>query len=190
MNLMKGMPFIKQYVVTPASVGAVLPSSKYLADKMIHNIDFDNAACIVEYGPGTGVITDEILKRRKADTVVLLFENNAEFYKLLSEKYRAEGNLHIINDSAEFIGKYLPEHSITCADYIISGLPFASLPRKVSEEILSETQKYLKQGGSFTTFQYTMLKRDFIGQFFGDITIERELRNIPPAYVLCCSNRE
>ncbi|MCL2674144.1 MAG: methyltransferase [Defluviitaleaceae bacterium] len=185
---MDGLSFIKQYRSTPGAVGAVLPSSKYLADKMIHNIGFDNAQCIVEYGPGTGVITDEILKHRKPDTVVLLFENNVEFYKLLSEKYSDEVNLHIVNDSAEHIGKYLQQYNIECADYIISGLPFTSLPKKVSLEILAQTKKYLKPGGSFTTFQYTMLKRDFIGQFFDSITIERELRNIPPAYVLCCSN--
>lgn len=188
MGIRSGLSFIKQYKSTPGSVGAVLPSSKYLADKMIQNIDFDNARCIVEYGPGTGVITDEILKRRKPDTIVILFENNMEFHKLLSEKYSSETNLHIVNDSAEHIGKYLQQHNIACADYIISGLPFASLPKKVSLEILAQTKQCLKQGGSFTTFQYTMLKRGFIGQFFDDITVERELRNIPPAYVLCCSN--
>ena len=185
-NFMKSLIFLKEYITKPRTVGAVLPSSKYLADKMVANIDFDRARCIVEYGPGTGVFTDKILKLRRADTVLILIENNAEFYGQLKNKYRAEANLSIINDSAEHVCKYLPEYG--AADYIVSGLPFASLPPEVSSNILQETQKCLKHGGKFITFQYTLLKRDFIGGYFRDIEIKRELRNVPPAYVLSCSN--
>jgi phospholipid N-methyltransferase len=186
MALINSFSFIVQYILKPRTVGAVLPSSKYLADKMIQGIDFDNALCIVEYGPGTGVFTEKILKNRKPDTVVFLFERNIEFYRLLSEKYSDEPKLYIINDSAENVGEYLARHGMACADYIVSGLPFASLPYEASLRILAQTKKYLKREGSFITFQYTLLKKDFIGQFFCEIAIKRELRNIPPAYVLCC----
>jgi len=186
MPIMSGLSFIKQYITKPRTVGAVLPSSRYLADKMIQDIDFDNAQCIVEYGAGTGVFTDKLLKQRNADTLLLLFENNTEFYMLLTEKYSGEANLHIVNDSAEHIGAYLHKYNVGYADYIISGLPFASLPQTVSSKIMTQTKKYLKQGGSFITFQYTLLKKDFIRQYFRDITVKRELRNVPPAYVFCC----
>ena len=183
---MNGLSFIKQYVSMPRTVGAILPSSKYLARKMIQNIDFENARYIVEYGPGTGVFTDKILQARRMDTTVLILERNTEFFNMLSEKYEDESNLHIINDSAEHIEKYLLEHDIPWVDYIVSGLPFASLPHNVSSNILTQTKKHLKQGGRFITFQYTLLKKDFIGQFFSEIIIKRELRNVPPAYVFCC----
>jgi len=186
MSNKNGLSFIKQYITQPRTVGAVLPSSKYLADKMTSTIDFDKAKCIVEYGPGTGVFTDNIIKQKSTDTVVLLFENNIEFYNLLSEKYSEVTNIHIINDSAEHIGKYLKQHGIDLADYIISGLPFASLPQEVSTKILHETKKHLKQGGNFITFQYTLLKKEFIEQFFPQIDVKREMRNVPPAYVFLC----
>ena len=188
MAIMSSFSFITQYLLKPRTVGAVLPSSKYLADKMTQGIDFDNARCIVEYGPGTGVFTEKILKQRKPDTLVLLFEKNIEFYGLLNEKYSKEPKLYIINDSAEYVGKYLIQHGVACADYIVSGLPFASLPYEVSSNILTQTKKYLKQEGSFITFQYSLLKKDFIRQFFHEIAIGMEFRNIPPAYVLCCRN--
>lgn len=186
MAIINSLSFLKQYVTKPRTVGAVLPSSKYLADKMMQNIDFDSARCIVEYGAGTGVFTEQILSLRKADTVVLIFENNIEFYSLLKEKFKNQQNIHIINDSAAYVGKCLNQHDFEYADYIISGLPFASLPQDVSQNILSQTKKSLKPGGSFITFQYTLIRKDFIGQYFNNITIKRELRNIPPAYVLCC----
>jgi len=183
---MSGFSFIKQYITKPRTVGAVWPSSKYLAKKMIQDIDFASAEYIVEYGPGTGVFTDNILNARNPSTALLLIENNQEFYNLLTEKYPDEPNLYIINGSAEDVGKFMALHNIPHADYIISGLPFASLPQEVSARILSQTKKVLKPNGRFITFQYTMLKRDFIARHFEEITIKRELRNIPPAYVLSC----
>lgn len=184
---MEILSFIKQYITKPRTVGAILPSSKYLAKRMIENIDFEGASCIVEYGSGTGVFTEKIIKRRKKDTKILLFESNKEFCNLLKEKYEDEPNIYIINDSAECVGKYMKRYDIPWIDYIVSGLPFASLPKDVSSNILKETQKYLNEEGKFITFQYTLLKKDFIKKYFNDVSIKREVRNVPPAYVLCCS---
>ena len=49
--------FLLEYIKNPRKVGAIMPSSKYLAHEMISSIDFENIDCIVEYGPGTGVFT-------------------------------------------------------------------------------------------------------------------------------------
>jgi phospholipid N-methyltransferase len=184
---MMRLSFIKQYIMKPRSVGAILPSSKYLADKMVANIDFDHAKYIVEYGPGTGIFTEKLIKNRKRDTVILLLECNDEFYRMLKEKYKNESNIHIINDSAEYMDKYLIQYNIPKVNYIVSGLPFASLPQSVSATILDKTRRYLKEDGKFITFQYTLLKKNFIQQYFNDIHIKREIRNIPPAYVFYCN---
>jgi len=180
------LSFIKQYIIKPRTVGAILPSSKYLANRMIQEIDFKDARYIVEYGSGTGVFTEKIVKRIKKDTKVLLFESNKEFCDLLKEKYEDEPNIYIINDSAEYIGEYMRKYDIPWIDYIVSGLPFASLPNEVSSNILKETQKYLNEDGKFITFQYTLLKKDFIKKYFNKISIKMEVRNVPPAYVLYC----
>jgi len=184
---MERLSFIKEYITSPRIVGAILPSSKYLTSRMIENIHFNRASYIVEYGPGTGVFTEKIIKRRKRDAVVLLFESNKEFHNLLKEKYKDEPNLYIINDSAEYIEKYLVMYDIPWIDYVVSGLPFASLPHNISSNILKQTKKHLKEDGKFITFQYTLLKKNFIGQFFNKVSIKREVRNVPPAYVFCCS---
>ncbi|MHB8062875.1 MAG: class I SAM-dependent methyltransferase [Ruminiclostridium sp.] len=185
---MEILSFIKQYIIKPRTVGAVLPSSKYLANKMIEEIDFSNAECIVEYGPGTGVFTEKLIANRNMDTVIILFESNKEFSKMLERKYKNQPKLYIINDSAQHIDKYLTHYSIQEVDYIVSGLPFASLPHDVSAAILVETKKYLKQNGKFITFQYTSLKIKLIQNYFKKVDIKMEARNIPPAFVLCCGN--
>ncbi|MPN18289.1 hypothetical protein SDC9_165649 [bioreactor metagenome] len=95
-------------------------------------------------------------------------------------------NIILINDSAENIDKYLKQYNINKVDYVVSGLPFTSLPKDVSNKILRQTKNILNKDGLFITFQYTLLKKEFIACYFEKIHIERVLLNVPPAYVLKC----
>jgi phospholipid N-methyltransferase len=180
--------FLVEYIKSPRTVGAVAPSSKKLAEKMVKNIEFENAKCIIEYGPGTGVFTDKLIQGKKRDTILMLLEYNKEFCKQLEKKYNNHSSVIIINDSAENIDKYLELYNIKKVDYIVSGLPFASLPKNISNKILEKTKTILKKGGLFITFQYTLLKKEYIGAYFKNISLERVVVNIPPAYVLKCQN--
>ncbi|MCM2677483.1 class I SAM-dependent methyltransferase [Alkalicoccobacillus plakortidis] len=183
---MRNIKFLTQYITNPRTVGAVLPSSKYLSYKMLDQVNFKTANCIIEYGSGTGAFTKEILKRRKKETTIVLVEYNKEFFNILKENFENEPNLFIINDSAENIEKHLNDLNITSVDFIVSGLPFASLPTEMSDKILTNTLNILNQNGLFITFQYTKLKIAYMERFFPHIQIEKEYRNVPPAYILSC----
>lgn len=178
--------FIKEYIKHPRKVGAIAPSSKYLAYKMIKEINFELAKCIVEYGPGTGAFTEKILARAKDDTKIILLEVNEEFYCKLKELYGHKKNVIILNESAEKISEIIKKYNIEFVDYIISGLPFASLPEQVSMNILKETSKTIEKRGEFITFQYTLFKKNLFKEFFNEIEIDKTFRNLPPAYVLQC----
>lgn len=178
-------PFLLQYLLHPRSVGAVKPSSPYLAEKMLSAVRFDRATCIVELGAGTGVFTQQIVKRL-GNAQLLVFEVNRSFCRVLRQRYAHLPNVHIIHDSAELMGDYLQKYHDECADAVISGLPFASLPADVSNRILAACAANLKPCAPFVTFQYTLLKRGLIRQYFPQIQIQREQRNLPPAYILVC----
>lgn len=180
--------FLFEYFKSPRTVGAVAPSSKKLAEKMACDIDYEKAKCIVEYGPGTGVFTEKLVRRAKKHTLLLLIEYNEDFCMELKEKYKERKNVVVINDSAENIDKHLEKYGVKEADYVVSGLPFASLPKTMSNTILNKTREILKKNGLFITFQYTLLKKDYIESYFEDISLERVMLNIPPAYVLKCQN--
>jgi len=180
------LSFITQYVTAPRSVGAVAPSSRYLARKMMRSIDFETARCIVEFGPGTGVFTQEILQRRRLGTVVITIERNADFCTQLRKKFASAQELHIIEGSAEKIGEYLRQYGFDQADYVVSGLPFASLPKEASTAILTQTKTHLHINGRFITFQYSLLRKGLIGRYFKSMEVIKEWRNLPPAYVLSC----
>lgn len=179
--------FLLEYMKNPKNVGAVVPSSKYLAYEMINTIDFNNTECIVEYGPGTGAFTEKILARAKDTTTIILIEVNKEFYSILKELYGYKKNVIILNDSAENIENILKRYSIKKVDYIISGLPFTSLSKKISDKILNKTSEVIGDSGQFITFQYTLMKEKYIESFFNDVGHSIVYRNIPPAYVLRCN---
>lgn len=178
--------FLIQYLRDIRGVGAVAPSSRFLARKMVASVDFERAKVIIEYGPGTGVFTAEIVKRMQPGTRLLAVETNPSFYKKLHAKYKDTPGIDIINASAEHVGKFHKERSLPAPDYVISGLPFAAFPADVSQAILEATAKLIGKRGEFITFQYTLLKKGLLERYFGDIHVSRELRNIPPAYILRC----
>lgn len=180
--------FIKQYIKNPRTVGAVAPSSEKLAYRMIEDINFLNACCIVEYGPGTGVFTEKILNNKKDSTIFIAMEYNTDFYNILKEKFKDEANFILINDSAENLKEYLNKYNIDKVDYIVSGLPFASLPDDMSKRILKVTKEILKGKSEFITFQYTLFKMKLFKTYFGKIKRKKVLFNLPPAYVLKCKN--
>ena len=183
---MKRLHFLREYIKDIRRVGAVAPSSRYLARKMVRDIDFAKAKVIVEYGPGTGVFTGEIMRRMQQGTKLLIMETNEAFYKKLCAEYRGNKDVIVVNESAEYVVMVLKKHGISKPDYIVSGLPFAAFPAEVSHAILLATAKILGSKGVFITFQYTLVKRKLLAKYFGTITTTREMRNVPPAYVLSC----
>lgn len=187
---MKKELFFVRFLKNPLKIGAVFPSSRFLATRMIERINFKTAKVIIEYGPGTGVFTKELLKHQQKETQIILIENDLYFYQKLVEKYGCRKNLFIIHSSAENVDRILKKLNISQVDCIISGLPFASLPKSVTQTILEKTKRVLKTDGYFITFQYTLYKLADFKNYFHSIALKKEYRNLPPAYVLNCVNKK
>ena len=178
--------FFTQYLGNTRTVGAVAPSSRFLARKMLADVDFTKAKVIVEYGPGTGVFTKHITRQMSADCRLIVIETNPVFYKKLYNAYKSDERVTIVQESAEHAAAVLAEHHLKNPDYIISGLPFAALPPEVSRSILTATAALLGKKGVFITFQYTRFKLPLFRQYFSALTTRFELRNLPPAWVVTC----
>ena len=176
--------FLREYLSAPDTIGAIAPSSRHLAASMTASIDFGKAHCIVEYGAGTGVFTQDVAARKKQDTAYIVIEQNDRFYEILRKQFHGMPGLVLVHGDAGNVCGFLREQGFQHADYIISGLPFTSLPRQVSHRILSQTQKAIGTEGVFTTFQYTLLRKTFLENYFKIQKIVRVWRNLPPAYVL------
>lgn len=177
-------PFVEEFFRNPAVVGSLVPSSRELTAQVMAPIDFATARCIVEYGPGTGVFTDVIMQRRRAETVVLLVEVNEQFCKLLQERYRGQPNVHVVCGSADQTAQFLAEINAPRAEYVVCGLPFSSLPLRLGWRILEHTREVLRPDGKLILFQYSLQNTKLFERFF---RLERQahvLLNLPPAHVL------
>ncbi|WP_133272338.1 class I SAM-dependent methyltransferase [Hymenobacter radiodurans] len=176
--------FLEEFLRNPAVVGSLVPSSRELTEKVMAPIDFANARCIVEYGPGTGVFTDILVQRRKAETAIVLIEVNRRFSQMLKERYSGQPNVYIIHGSADKTGEYLKKLGLDTVDYVVCGLPFSSLPRRLGWRIMQQTQQALLPDGKLILFQYSLQNKRLFERFFRLLDDTYVLLNIPPAHVL------
>lgn len=172
--------FLRGFIRHPVMVGSVIPSSKVLIDKMLKPVDWSAAKLFVEYGPGVGTFTQHILDRVSADATVLTIDTNPDFTAYLNGKF-TDARLEAVTGSAANVGKILAERGFDKADYILSGLPFSTLPPGVGPAIAAETAAALRPGGAFLVYQFSPKVRDFIAPHFERIDKGFEWRNIPPA---------
>ncbi len=180
--------FFSAFIKHPKQIGSVIPSSKFLIKELLKNIDFENARYIVEYGPGTGCITEELLKRARKDAKILCFETNKKFCSYLRRNIK-DKRLIIINDSAENINKYIKKFNIQKIDCVVSGLPFSVLPKNKRYIIIKETRKTLKYTGKFVIYQYLNNFKKHLSKYFSKISIKFVPLNIPPCFVYVCEKQ-
>lgn len=176
--------FVEEFFRSPSTIGSLIPSSRELSDRIVEPIDFATAGCIVEYGPGTGAFTEVLLRRRRPETVLLLVEINSSFSGLLKERYADQPNVHIVHGSADKTREYLAGIGVAKADYVVCGLPFSSLPRRLGWRILQHTQQLLQPTGKLILFQYSLQNQRLFARFFRLLHHTHVLLNLPPAYVL------
>ena len=177
--------FFSNFLKYPKEIGSIVPSSRFLINELLKNINFENASAIVEYGPGTGCITAEILKRARWDAKLLCFETNKKFCRYLRNKIKDE-RLIIVNDSAENVNIYLKKFKIREIDCVISGLPFSMLPDYTKNIIINETKNTLKSNGKFVIYQFLNNIGKYLCSYFSKISTRFVPLNLPPCFVYIC----
>ena len=190
-RLRDGIGFFGRFLRKPGSVGAVLPSSRYLARALVGRLDLAPGELVVEYGPGTGPMTQVIRDLLPKGAHYLGIELEPSFHDLLTQRYP---DLAFELGSAADVQQVLERRGLPRPMRIISGLPFASLPSKVQDAVADGIVHCLHgTQGDFRTFQYVHAYgmraarrfRALMGERFA--SFERMgpvVRNVPPAFVL------
>ncbi len=166
-------------------VGSMVPSSRFLSRKMLDDLNLDKAECIVELGPGTGVITDIIIDKMGPETKLLIIELNPTFYKNLQKRVK-DNRITIKQGSATDIGTFLREADLPKADYIISSLPLAALQSMIRKRIILQSKNQLKDNGQFIQYQYTLQSLQLLKKAFEKVVVRHCILNVPPAFVYKC----
>jgi phosphatidylethanolamine/phosphatidyl-N-methylethanolamine N-methyltransferase len=178
--------FIKEFIRHSKQIGAIVPSSKYLAAKMIHSVNFETANIVIELGAGTGIFTYKILEKLHANAILLVFETNDSFFGSLKNNI-TDKRVILIHDSAEKIPEYLMKLGFSKADYIISSLPLANIPGLVKTKIIRNIHEALTTTGIYIQFQYSLLMLNQLKVQFKKVNVGFESLNFPPAFVFSCS---
>lgn len=184
--------FIQQYLQHPQHVGAVAPSSKFLAREMVEWIDWPSVRSVVEYGPGTGSFTGHILESARPDCRYLGIEFNPVLAKVFRSRFP---NLTVVEDSVSNVRRICRQQGFDGVDCIVSGLPWASLPLATQLEYLEATRSVLGKDGQFVTFAYlqglilpaAQRFRKLLKQSFSEVSTSRTVwLNVPPAFIYRC----
>ena len=185
-RLQERLIFALNFFRHPFMLGSIWPSSKYLVDEVLRPVDWARAKVVVEYGPGVGTITGEILRRMAPDAHLVVIETNETFVKFLRSEYH-DPRFHVAFESAANVQSILTGLGLPLADYIISGIPLGSMPESLRIDIVTSTRAALVPGGRFLVYQFTARVLPQLQQIFRDVTRGMERRNIPPAHLFVCA---
>lgn len=178
--------FARNFFKYPAMLGSVVPSSPFLVKHLMAEIDWDRARVLVEFGPGVGTITREVLKRMRSDAVLLVIELNEEFVQYLNRTIR-DPRLCVVHGSATHVRRILAQHGLTRADTIISSIPYSLLPETLRREMVAESRHALQAQGSLLVFQYNRTLLPYLKSSFSTVRLNFQLLNIFPALIFHCT---
>lgn len=174
------LQFLRGFLKHPVMVGSIIPSSRVLIERMLRPVDWDNTRLFVEYGPGVGTFTRPILDKLGPDARLVTIDTNPDFTKYLRESID-DPRLVPVTGSASEVEGILAERKLGQADYVLSGLPFSTLPPGVGEDIAKATSRVIRPGGAFLVYQFSPKVKDFIDPHFERIERGFEWVNVPPA---------
>ena len=172
--------FLRGFIKHPKMVGSIIPSSRILINRMLDPVDWANTKIFVEYGPGVGTFTRPILEKLMPDAKLIAIDTNPDFIDYLNGDIEDDRFIAVHGSAAE-VEKIIAEHGFDHADYILSGLPFSTLPPGVVEAIGAATGRAIRDGGAFLIYQFSPKVRDFIAPHFERIDHDMEWWNVPPA---------
>jgi phospholipid N-methyltransferase len=178
--------FARNFFRFPKVLGSLVPSSRFLVDQLLRHVDWSSARLLVEYGPGVGTFTGEILRRMHPDAILIAIELNDEFVEFLGAHY-PDPRLHVFRGSALEVDVFLRELARADVDAIVSGIPFSTLSIELRRQILEKTSRVLGPGGHFLAYQFSRALLPHLRGSFSEIREEFVPLNILPARIYCCT---
>lgn len=184
--------FLHRAVRNPGKVGAVAPSSVWLAREMSSVVPASGAPVVVELGPGTGTLSRAASARLPVAGRHIAVELDPGMAQYLRSELPW---LEVVEGDAAELGSLLATAGVESVDAVVSGLPWSIFPAAEQRAILRQVGGLLAPGAAFTTFAYLHAlgmsgARRFRGRLdenFDEVLTSRTIwRNVPPARIYTC----
>lgn len=177
----KRVEFLKNAIMGK-KVGAIASSSSYVIKAVLKHLHGQTFNSIVEYGPGDGVLTKELLKLLSPNGKMLVVEMDKNFVKVL-EKIN-DKRLIIISDKMQDVSENLDKY-IKDVDLVVSSVPFSLIPKVERAQVVKNTHKSIKDTGKFIIFhQYSLIMLEPLKKHFKSVKYVFEPRNILPCFIM------
>ncbi|WP_420819459.1 class I SAM-dependent methyltransferase [Paenibacillus thalictri] len=177
--------FLQRFIKNPQRVGSVMPSSRFLASKMVQSVPWDEVTAMAELGSGTGAVTRLIGRQATPSAKVLLFELDDKMRCDLQTTY-PHFSCH---SNACHLIETMKQKGIRQLDCLISGLPFFNFDSGLREHLIDQIAEALKPGGYFIAFQYSLQMKKHLSEKFMIEKIDFVPLNFPPAFVYTCRKK-
>ncbi len=191
------LTFSRQALSDFEKAAAIVPSSRYLVGGMTEPLPLAAARVVVEFGPGTGAMTRELLRLVPSDAIVVAFEINPRFIAWLRGEF-TDKRLKVIGRGAEHAAHELRRLGISRVDAVLSSLGFSLMQDHQVHQALSGLLPFMTPQSVFTQFQYLSQMRfqggrieryrvsRILANYFTTVHRRVVWRNVPPAFVFAC----
>lgn len=154
------LEFLRQFRQRFETTGAIAPSSRFLAKAMTEPMARrERPGRILEVGPGTGAVTQRIVKLLRPDDHFDLVELNESFAALLRQRFEQDPKYRAVAQRAEVHVCPIQEFAASEPyDVIISGLPLNNFPAELVRSIFETFFKLLAPGGTLSYFEYMYVR--------------------------------
>ncbi|MEE9278966.1 MAG: rRNA adenine N-6-methyltransferase family protein [Myxococcota bacterium] len=173
------LEFFKGFLRNPKEVGSVVPSSRFLARRVLECGKVRSARVVVELGPGTGVLTGQILEHMPADGKLVAVEILPEFAELLRAGW-LDPRITVYEGCSTDLERALAEAGELQADLVVSGIPFSTLEGGVGRRTLEAAKRVLGENGRFVAYQFRSAVRRIAEPVFGPAETHSGFWNLPP----------
>ncbi len=177
--------FFQNFLKHPVMLGSAIPSSRFLINRVLDSLDWPRIRLMIEYGPGVGTFTREILRRLRRDAELVVIELNVDFVRFLKNSI-LDPRFRIVHGSAADARSLLLPMQVRQADCILSGIPYTVLPHETRQRILLETRQLLSRDGLLVVYQYTRAVLPDLRKTFPSVDLDFEPLNILPARLFRC----
>jgi phospholipid N-methyltransferase len=153
--------FFRQFRERFYTTGSIIPSSGALARALTRPLRRrgDGPCRVLEAGPGTGAVTQEIVRLLRPGDRLDIVEINPRFVELIGRRFEHDRAFRRRRDEARLIHapiQELPGQAVY--DYLISGIPLANFEPLLVEEIFQSYRRLLRPDGVLSYFEYVALR--------------------------------
>lgn len=177
------LQFFFHFLKNAKQTASVIPTSSHAIQKICNEIDFSRPVVIVEFGPGTGNVAGEIVRRMSPTSRLLLIEANPEFVIALQEKFANDERVEIFEGLAQDAEKIGESFHITGVDAVLANIPFTFFDERTRKAIVTAAKNILKPTGVFIAFPFTTTIKSYLQEAFPQVTKKIIWLNIPPLHV-------